>query len=299
MILQAKLRVFLGAFLLAGCSNLPGRPTPASVVSDPDKIMDFAYLFKTNCSGCHGAEGKGGAALSISDPVYLAIADDAVIRKVVSNGIRGTSMPAFAKGAGGMLTAEQVEILVHGLREHYGKPEALSGVTPPVAHASQLVASRVRVKTEISPHLPKVAADSSRLEQVLVNLIRNALDAMPEGGELTLCTQLASNAAVPAGANERSKQFVVVTVADTGIGIPENLQRSIFDPFFTTKPDGEGAGLGLSSAQAIVRQHNGHIDVQSAPGAGSTFRIFLPAKERSASARSSPAARSRQRSGLK
>ena len=137
MILHAKLRVFLGVFLLAGCSNLPGRPTPASVVSDPDKITDFAYLFKTNCSGCHGAEGKGGAALSISDPVYLAIADDAVIRKVVSNGIRGTSMPAFAKGAGGMLTAEQVEILVHGLREHYGKTDALSGVTPPPYAAAE------------------------------------------------------------------------------------------------------------------------------------------------------------------
>jgi PAS domain S-box-containing protein len=162
-----------------------------------------------------------------------------------------------------------------------------------------LIASRVLVKTEISPYLPKVAADSSRLEQVLVNLILNALDAMPEGGELTICTQLASNAAVPVGVKEKSKQFVLVTVSDTGIGIPENLQCSIFDPFFTTKPEGEGAGLGLSSAQAIVREHNGHIDVQSAPKAGSAFRIFLPAKERPALARSSAAPRSRQRSGLR
>src|SRR5215475_137977 len=131
MIFHTHLGVFLATFLLAGCSNLPGRPTPVSVISDPDKITDFAYLYKTNCSGCHGAEGKGGAALSITDPVYLAIADDALLRKVITNGIRGTSMAAFGKSAGGMLTADQVEILVHGLREHYAKPNALSGATPP------------------------------------------------------------------------------------------------------------------------------------------------------------------------
>jgi PAS domain S-box-containing protein len=157
-----------------------------------------------------------------------------------------------------------------------------------------LMARRVSVKTEISPNLPKVAADSSRLEQVLVNLILNALDAMPEGGELTVCTQLASSDAVTGGPKKENKQFVLVTVTDTGIGIPENLQCSIFDPFFTTKPNGEGVGLGLSSAQAIVRQHDGFIDVQSAPGKGTTFRMFLPAKERPASKRSGSAARSRR-----
>jgi len=137
MIFHTHLGVFLATFLLAGCANLPGRPTPVSVITDPDKITDFAYLFKTNCSGCHGAEGKGGAALSISDPVYLAIADDALLRKVISNGIRGTAMAAFGKSAGGMLTAEQVEILVHGLREHYGKTDALAGATPPPYAAAE------------------------------------------------------------------------------------------------------------------------------------------------------------------
>jgi cytochrome c oxidase cbb3-type subunit 3 len=128
-----QLRLLLVAAVLccAGCGNLPGRPTPDSVVTDPDKISDFKLLFNSNCSGCHGAEGKGGAALSIADPVYLAIADDTLIRKVVTNGIPGTSMPAFAKSAGGMLTANQVDIIVRGLREHYAKPDALAGSTPP------------------------------------------------------------------------------------------------------------------------------------------------------------------------
>jgi signal transduction histidine kinase len=121
-----------------------------------------------------------------------------------------------------------------------------------------------------------VQADSSKLEQVLLNLILNALDAMPDGGELALCTELVSGDAVPCGKNEEKKQFVLITVADTGIGIPENLRLSIFDPFFTTKPAGRGAGLGLSSARLIVRQHHGHIKVQSTPGAGTKFSIYLP-----------------------
>lgn len=121
----------------AGCSNLPGKPTTSSVIIDPDKVTDFAYLFKENCSGCHGAEGRGGPALSITDPVYLAIADDSLISKVVTNGIAGTSMPAFAKSAGGMLTDAQVDIIVRGIREHYSKPDALSGATPPPYAAAE------------------------------------------------------------------------------------------------------------------------------------------------------------------
>jgi two-component system cell cycle sensor histidine kinase/response regulator CckA len=106
---------------------------------------------------------------------------------------------------------------------------------------------------------------------------------MPAGGELAICTKLVSSDEVPGIEYERNKEFVLVTVADTGTGIPANIRSRIFDPFFTTKPEGKGAGLGLSSAQAIVRQHKGLIDVQSAPGAGTTFRIFLPVKGRSAS----------------
>jgi two-component system, cell cycle sensor histidine kinase and response regulator CckA len=145
--------------------------------------------------------------------------------------------------------------------------------------ARPLLKSRVRVKTEMSDCLPAVQADFSRLQQVLVNLILNALDAMPEGGELGLCTDLVSSDAVPGRKNEEKNQSVRITVADTGSGIPENLRLSIFDPFFSTKPGGKGAGLGLSSAQAIVRQHNGRIEVQSILGAGTKFSIYLPVAE--------------------
>ncbi len=122
---------------LAACSDLPGRPAPNSIPVDPDRITDFKTLFKENCAGCHGGEAKGGAALAIGDPVYLAIVDDDTLHKIVTNGIAGTSMPAFAKSAGGMLTADQVDAIIRGIRQAYSQPNALEGVSAPPYTASQ------------------------------------------------------------------------------------------------------------------------------------------------------------------
>ena len=139
-----------------------------------------------------------------------------------------------------------------------------------------VIKSEVHIKTEVSPCLPTVQADSSRLEQVLLNLILNALDAMPDGGELGVCTELVSGDAVPDGNNEEKRQFVLITVADTGIGISENLLPSIFEPFFTTKPIGVGAGLGLSSARLIVQEHDGHIKVRKHAWGGNEVQRLSP-----------------------
>ncbi len=151
-----------------------------------------------------------------------------------------------------------------------------------------LFKGRVRVHSDLGRCLPIVEADPSRIEQVLINLVLNALDAMPQGGELARHTEVVPVERAPSelmsdGKNKTTKQFVLITVADTGVGIPEHLQCSVFDPFFTTKPIGKGAGLGLSSACAIVRQHNGYIQVQSAPGAGTKFSIYLPVTEETVS----------------
>lgn len=144
-----------------------------------------------------------------------------------------------------------------------------------------LYKGRVRVKTNMSEGLPALQADFARLEQVMVNLIMNAVDAMPDGGKLTIQTELVSASTVLPGKREAGEAFVQVTVADTGIGIPRDLQENIFEPFFTTKPSGKGTGLGLSNARAIVLQHKGHIKVESTPGAGTRFSIYLPVAERS------------------
>ena len=123
--------VALSAFFLCACADAPGRPVASEVAPIPSEISDFNTLYQQNCSACHGSEGKGGAAIALADPVYLAIADDTVLHRAATNGISGTSMPAFAQSAGGMLTSKQIDFIVHGIREHWGKPDILRGANPP------------------------------------------------------------------------------------------------------------------------------------------------------------------------
>jgi cytochrome c oxidase cbb3-type subunit III len=122
---------FLLAALLFACGTPPGKPNKNSETLAPDQIMDFATLYSENCAGCHGPDGRGGAAIALGDPVYLAIADDDVIRKVTTSGVHGTSMPAFAQTAGGMLTDKQIEVIVNGIRSRWSKPGILQGSNPP------------------------------------------------------------------------------------------------------------------------------------------------------------------------
>src|ERR1700680_2878175 len=114
----------------AACSNLPGAHRPELAVVPPNEVVDFNALYGQNCAGCHGVDGKGGAAIALANPVFLAIADDTVIRRTASNGMLGTPMPAFAQSAGGMLTDKQIDALVRGIRT-WAKADALSNATPP------------------------------------------------------------------------------------------------------------------------------------------------------------------------
>ena len=101
----------LVAILVSGCSSPHGQPNKGSEVLAPNEVLDFGTLYAENCAGCHGAEGRGGAAIALANPVYLAIADDAAIRKVIAHGVQGTAMPAFAESAGGMLTDAQIDVI--------------------------------------------------------------------------------------------------------------------------------------------------------------------------------------------
>jgi mono/diheme cytochrome c family protein len=125
------------AALLCGCANVPGRPVAGDIPVVPSEVTDFKVLFGENCSGCHGNDGKGGAAIALADPVYLAIADDTVLRHATADGISGTSMPAFAQSAGGMLTDKQIDALVQGMRQRWAQPDALRGANPPPYSSSE------------------------------------------------------------------------------------------------------------------------------------------------------------------
>jgi cytochrome c oxidase cbb3-type subunit 3 len=123
--------VALGMMLLFGCASPHGQPGKNSEILAPNEVLAFDTLYAENCAGCHGAEGRGSAAIALSDPVYLAIADDAVVRKDIANGVRGTSMPAFAESSGGMLTDKQIDVITSGMRSRWSRPGILGTANPP------------------------------------------------------------------------------------------------------------------------------------------------------------------------
>ncbi len=116
------------------CTDAPGYPAREFEVPRPDQVLDFASLYRQNCAGCHGENGKNGTAVSLADPVYLAVVGEATLRQVTAQGVRGTLMPAFDMASGGSLTSEQIDRLVHGIFEAWSHPDALgASQAPPYA----------------------------------------------------------------------------------------------------------------------------------------------------------------------
>jgi two-component system NtrC family sensor kinase len=126
-----------------------------------------------------------------------------------------------------------------------------------------LRASKIILNTQLSSSVPPLYGNAGKLQQVFMNLIMNARDAMPRGGELTLAT-------------ESENSSIHVEVSDNGLGIPPDHLSKIFDPFFTTKAKSRGTGLGLAVTYGIIREHSGKIGVESAVGKGTTFRLEFP-----------------------
>jgi two-component system, cell cycle sensor histidine kinase and response regulator CckA len=131
----------------------------------------------------------------------------------------------------------------------------------------RLIGEDVVLISDLSPRLDPVRADRAQIEQVIVNLVVNARDAMPHGGRITLAT---ANVRVEPG------DFVRFTVRDTGVGIDPQARARLFEPFYTTKGPGKGTGLGLATVYGIVKRAGGHVRVESEPGRGALFEVLLP-----------------------
>lgn len=143
----------------------------------------------------------------------------------------------------------------------------------------RLIREDIAINIDLEPDLWPVRADEARIEQLIMNLAVNAREAMPKGGKLTIKTEnvTLSEDTCKVIPEARFGRYVRLSIADTGVGMDEEIMQHIFEPFFTTKEPGEGVGLGLSVAYGIVKQHEGWIDVHSEPGQGSTFVVYLPA----------------------
>lgn len=200
----------------------------------------------------------------------LRLTDEQNLRLVTlmeSNALRGSEMVkqvlSFARGVGGRRTVLQPR---HLIRE--------------IIHiAEETFPKSIRIEQYLAEDLWTVSSDATQLHQVLLNLCVNARDAMPDGGTLTISAENRQLddlfARMLKGANPGD--FVVISVTDTGMGIPPEIIDRIFDPFFTTKESGLGTGLGLAAVQGIVSNYGGFITVESQSGAGSKFEVYFPA----------------------
>ena len=191
---------------------------------------------------------------------------DQVLTMIQKSAERGGNMVeqvlAFARGVEGERVALQLGSIV----------EEIEGIT------DETFPESVTVRTALADDLPQVVGDATQIQQVLMNLCVNARDAMPDGGTLSIKAQ-----AVELTEDEAERtidaepgSYVCVRVEDTGEGMPEDVMDKIFEPFFSTKEEGEGTGLGLSTAYSIVQSHDGFIDVDSEKGHGTTFWVYLP-----------------------
>ena len=143
---------------------------------------------------------------------------------------------------------------------------------------TRLIRENISLQVKLGNQVGSVNADPSQLEQVLINLVVNAADAMPDGGRLIIETANAELSAAMVGATPGAGpgQYIALTVTDTGTGMPDEVKAHIFEPFFTTKEQGKGTGLGLATVYGIVKQNGGHIEVSSQLGEGTSFRVYLP-----------------------
>ena len=157
-------RAALAAIVLSGCGVPHGQPTKDSEVLAPNEVLEFGTLYAENCAGCHGSEGHGGAAIALANPVYLAVADDAVIRKVIATGVRGTAMPAFAESVGGMLTDAQIDVITKGIRSHWSKQGILDSANAP-------------------PYAPKSSGDAHHGEAAYKTYCESCHGANGDGGK--------------------------------------------------------------------------------------------------------------------
>jgi signal transduction histidine kinase len=217
----------------------------------------------------------GGVAHEINNPIGIILG----FAQSVARGIKDDNplaMPLKSIEREAIRCKELVHNLLAFSRSSAPEHREETDFNVCVGDAISLVLAQTKVKEvsviqELDPDPPRLTANRNQVQQIIINLCNNAIDAMPKGGRLTVRTgHVAHNGGIA------SK----LEIADTGTGIPKDLQSRIFEPFFTTKEIGKGTGLGLALVHEIVTKHGGNIELSSEEGKGTTFFIFFPAFEK-------------------
>jgi two-component system, cell cycle sensor histidine kinase and response regulator CckA len=193
----------------------------------------------------------------------------------------------------GERSAELTRQLLAFSRRQILQPTALNlneVVADTASMLERLIGRNISIRTVLAPDLCEIQADLGQLTQVIVNLLINARDALPDGGSVVLETAVIDLDADRAAqhVNMEAGRYAMLAISDNGVGMDEQTRSRVFEPFFTTKPAGRGTGLGLATVYGIVKQSGGNIWVYSEPGKGSTFKVYLPQTARAAKAAASP-----------
>jgi two-component system, cell cycle sensor histidine kinase and response regulator CckA len=160
------------------------------------------------------------------------------------------------------------------------KPVNLNNIIEETVQTFSRMKKEIRFYFDLAPDLAAIDADTSQIVQVLMNLFLNAVDAMPDGGDITVTAKNVDHSHIKSLVYKpKPGRYVLMSIRDTGMGMDEKTKERIFEPFFTTKEMGRGTGLGLASVYGIIKGHHGFIEVDSAVSSGTTFHIFMPASE--------------------
>ena len=269
------LAVLLGGAAAVGATLLAKRRDARLAAAERETIVLAEQVLRLGKLAAIG-EMAAGLAHEINNPVAIMMEEAGLGGDILADGaVPGAEDLAELRRALGQIETQgaRCKEITHMVLAFARTPDVHSDavdVSALVEEMAQLTAKRasyakVALATRLAPNLPTAACSASQLQQLLLNLVNNALDAMePDGGELILETALEDG-------------HIVLTVSDTGPGIPQAVADRVFEPFFTTKAAGKGTGLGLSICAGIVRQLGGDIAVSSTPGRGATFRVSLPA----------------------
>jgi PAS domain S-box-containing protein len=217
----------------------------------------------------------GGVAHDFNNLLTVINCHAALLLQDLSEDGTGAT-PARAILEAGERAAHLTQQLLAFSRKDLAAPRVLdlnAAVTEAVTMLRRLIGEDIVLTTDLRPGLGRVRADPAHLQQVVMNLAVNARDAMPCGGRLSLVTR---------DVQRESGPYVLLAVTDSGCGMTEEVKAHLFEPFFTTKEVGQGTGLGLCTVYGIVKQSGGHIEVESQPGSGTTFRVYLPPIDESA-----------------